>query len=64
MLKLAIKYKETVDSLFMSICDMEEYAYPEAAQLIFTPRAGTWKCSAFRIISEKWEEIDVRVVKR
>jgi hypothetical protein len=48
----------------MSSTDMEEHAYPEAAQLIFTPHSESWKYSAFRIISEKWEEIDVQVVKR
>lgn len=61
---LAIYHSHPTGPQGMSSTDTEEHAYPEAAQLIFTPHSDTWKCSAFRIISEKWEEIDVRVVKR
>ena len=61
---LAIYHSHPTGPQGMSSTDMEEHAYPEAAQLIFTPHSDKWRCSAFRIISEMWEEIDVRVVKR
>ncbi len=61
---LAIYHSHPTGPQGMSSTDMEEHAYPEAAQLIFTPRSGTWKCSAFRNISEMWEEIEVQVVER
>ena len=61
---LAIYHSHPTGPQGMSPIDMEEHVYPEAAQLIFTPRSDTWKCSAFRIVSEMWEEFDVQVVKR
>ncbi len=61
---LAIYHSHPTGPQGMSSMDMEEHAYPEAAQLIFTPHSDNWRCSAFRIISEMWEEIDVQVVKR
>jgi proteasome lid subunit RPN8/RPN11 len=61
---LAIYHSHPTGPQGMSTTDLEEHVYPEAAQLIFTPRSDTWTCSAFRITSEMWEEIDVQVVKR
>jgi proteasome lid subunit RPN8/RPN11 len=61
---LAIYHSHPTGPQGMSSIDMEEHVYPEAAQLIFTPCSDTWKCSAFRLVSEMWEEFDVQVVKR
>lgn len=61
---LAIYHSHPTGPRGMSTTDMEEHAYVEAAQLIFTPSSGTWECGAYRIISEMWEEIDVQILKR
>ncbi len=61
---LAIYHSHPTGPTGLSSTDIEEYAYTEAAQLIFSPCSDTWRCRAFRIVSAVWEEFDIRVEPR
>ena len=42
--------------------DLQEAAYPEAVNLIWSRRSGEWRCSGFLIDKFDYQEIKIRII--
>jgi proteasome lid subunit RPN8/RPN11 len=60
---LAIYHSHPSGPATPSATDLEEAAYPDAAQLIWAPESGAWTCSAYRLTGTGFQTVEIVVAE-